>query len=206
MVLIGKKERVQAHQDGDWHKAFHCWIIYKDINQDDYIIVQKRSSRKSTFPNKLDITAAGHYLAGETILDGIREVIEELGITVSFSSLIPLGVRIHTWIVNNTPNREFDDVFFLYCDIELSEYNFQEEEIAGLIVLKIDEAIEMCAGTKKIIYGRSVVIEEMHGENLKKEKILPITLNDFVPTIDAYFYKVLILAQRFLMGEKHLII
>jgi isopentenyldiphosphate isomerase len=94
MRHIGTKERGAVHRDGDWHKVFQCWVVYRDADGRDYLVVQRRGPDKDIYPNYLDISAAGHYQAGETIRDGIREVQEELGIQVSFDDLIPLGVRI----------------------------------------------------------------------------------------------------------------
>ena len=91
--LIGQATRDDVHREGYWHQTFHCWIITHHDNN-NYVLVQKRAAQKRTEPNKLDISAAGHLLAGETKENGIREVQEELGITASFSKMTDLGVRI----------------------------------------------------------------------------------------------------------------
>src|SRR5215510_7041074 len=91
MRHIGTKERSAVHRDGDWHKTFHAWVIFRD-ERGDWVLLQKRSADKDTFPNLLDISAAGHYSAGETMQDGLRELHEELGLTeAKFEDLIPLG-------------------------------------------------------------------------------------------------------------------
>ena len=46
---IGVKERELVHRDGDWHRVFHCWIIYRDSVGTDYIVVQRRAPEKSSF-------------------------------------------------------------------------------------------------------------------------------------------------------------
>ena len=150
MKLIGKKERKHVHRDGDWHKAFHCWIVYRDKNNIGYMVVQKRGPDKDLFPNALDITAAGHYESGETIKDGIREVKEELGIDVSYANLIPLGVRFDVAKVGDVLNREFDDVFLLDYSKDIVDYKFQLEEVSGLAVFKIDDALKNVCGREKI--------------------------------------------------------
>ncbi|MBZ0275880.1 MAG: NUDIX domain-containing protein, partial [Anaerolineae bacterium] len=81
---IGTKERGAIHRDGDWHKVFHCWVAYRDESGRDFVVLQRRGPDTEVFPNLLDISAAGHYQAGETVRDGVREVREELGITVQF--------------------------------------------------------------------------------------------------------------------------
>ncbi|MEK4700857.1 hypothetical protein MKX47_14755 [Solibacillus sp. FSL R7-0668] len=50
-----------------------------------------RSKLKKDYPNQFDITAAGYLLATETVLDGVRELYEELGINIAFEELKALG-------------------------------------------------------------------------------------------------------------------
>lgn len=78
---LGITSRDIVHQKGYWHDTFHCWFL-KNENNIDYIYFQLRSKVKNDFPNLLDITAAGHILANETVGEGIREIKEELGMDV----------------------------------------------------------------------------------------------------------------------------
>jgi len=89
------KSRALVHQDGDWHKTFHCWIVYMDSSGQEIIVLQKRGDDVELWPGKLDITAAGHYRAGEGIEGGVREIQEELGISVTVEELIYAGIRIN---------------------------------------------------------------------------------------------------------------
>lgn len=207
MKKIGSKERKQAHADGDWHKAFHCWIIYKDLFGTGYMVVQRRGPDKALFPNALDITAAGHYETGETIEDGLREVKEELGIDVSYRDLIPLGLKFDIAKVGSVVNREFDDVFLLVHKKDIADYNFQLEEVSGLAVFKINEALEMYAGRRKSIKAKAVMAEKTANGYKKKKENIEITPADFIPRTDAYVHKILVLAKRYLNGERdHLVI
>ena len=90
---IGVKARADVHRDGDWHQVFHCWVIGRDVDGDAFVILQKRAP-KADYPGKIDISAAGHLEAGETVRDGVREIEEELGLQVQFEDLIPLGKRL----------------------------------------------------------------------------------------------------------------
>lgn len=194
---IGVKARDAVHRDGDWHKAFHCWVIYRDIAAQDWLIVQKRAPDKDTFPNLFDVSAAGHYTAGETRRDGVRELQEELGLTVAFDDLIPLGQRISIATGKTFVDRQIDEVFFYICDQALSDYHYQREEITGLIALNIREGIELFSGiTDHLVVPAIGFPTEM----------MTVRLSDFVPSPDHYWMKILILAQRCLNGEKHLYI
>ena len=86
MNHLGTAPRSQAHHEGLWHMTFHCWIV----SRPDKIWLQRRGEHVETHPNKLDISSAGHLLAGERPKDGIREIKEELGLDVDFNKLTKL--------------------------------------------------------------------------------------------------------------------
>lgn len=88
---IGVATREEVHKKGYWHETFHCWFISREKGV-DYLFFQLRSKEKKDYPNLLDIAAAGHILAHETVKDGIKEVNEEIGIDVTWDELISLGV------------------------------------------------------------------------------------------------------------------
>jgi len=194
---IGVKARDDVHRDGDWHCVFHCWVIYRDESGTDYVIAQKRSANKKIFPEFLDISAAGHYATGETMHDGIREIEEELGLVVNFEDLIPVGRRVGINTYNGLIDREIADVFFYICDQPLAHYVYQKEELAGLIALDVDAGLRLFDHT----------ISEMSAPTVGLgQSTVSISLNDFVPTIDRYFHKILVLTKRCLDGEDHLLI
>ena len=196
MKHLGVKEREAVHRDGDWHRTFHCWIVYRDaISQQDYIVVQRRVPDKQFHPNMLDVTAAGHYEAGETIADGVREIQEELGITVAFDRLLAVGGRWATGRDGNLVDYEFNEVFLLNDDRPLSAYNYQREEVSDLVQIKLDDALALFAGECETI--SAVALEA---------GALTVRVMDFVELADHYTYRVMVLAKRFLNGEKYLVI
>jgi isopentenyldiphosphate isomerase len=192
---LGTKERLAVHQDGDWHRVFHCWIAYRDADGCDYLVMQRRGPNTQTFPNMLDITAAGHYQAGETVRDGVREVHEELGIDVEFDRLVPLGIHISVGRYNGLIDRQFADVFLYIHDQDIADYHYQVEEVAGLLALPVDDGLAMFAGERESMMARAVGVQ--NGS-------VTITPADFISTPDMYTYKMLIIAKRALNGEKHL--
>ena len=71
------KEKSKVHEDGDYHRTAHVWII----NNKKELLIQKRSKDKKNNPNFWDISGAGHIKAGEDVINGaIRELKEELGV------------------------------------------------------------------------------------------------------------------------------
>ena len=72
----GEKKSFEAvHRDGDLHRSVHVWIL----NNQQQLLVQKRSETKTAYPGKWDISAAGQVDAGEEVLtSALRETKEEL--------------------------------------------------------------------------------------------------------------------------------
>lgn len=206
MTRIGVKERSLVHRDGDWHKTFHCWIVYRDANGSDKLVVQRRGPDKDLYPNLFDITAAGHYEAGETIEDGIREIKEELGIDVAYADLMPLGVAISLAKVGDLTNLEFSDVFFLNYNADIATYHFDRDEVAGLAVFDVDQGLEMFAGSRETVEAQAVMVDPDSKSGSLKRTAMTIRPQDFVPSNSGYIYKILILAKRYLNGEAHLVI
>jgi isopentenyldiphosphate isomerase len=116
-----------------------------------YIYLQLRSKKKKDYPNLLDISAAGHLLAHETVLDGVREIEEELGIPVSFDELIPLGVVEYHLVVGDMIDKEFAHVFLYEGRSILEEARLQAEEVSGLFRVDFGDFREMWLGSKERI-------------------------------------------------------
>lgn len=86
---------------------FHIWVMVwiKNANTGKYLVSQ-RSADKDTDPLKWE-TVAGHAISGDTSLDAaLREVFEEVGISLSpeNASILATKVatsydgRLHNWI------------------------------------------------------------------------------------------------------------
>lgn len=205
LIPIGTKPRDAVHAEGCWHRTFHCWAIYRDARRHDRIIVQRRAASKNVYPNKLDITAAGHYTAGETTAGGLREIKEELGIEVAFDDLIPLGRRIDVWHTGGVIDREFCDVFLLIYPPGIGAMRFDPGEVAALAAFDIDAGLAMMAGRRDSVQADLATWQD--GRIECDPGALAITPGDFVPRHDPYLHKILLLAQRALAGEReHLLI
>ena len=74
----------EAHTDGLWHRAAHIWIY----NSKGEILLQLRAKDKQFWPDRWEISAAGHVGAGEKPEDAaVRELSEELGISAKAEDL-----------------------------------------------------------------------------------------------------------------------
>lgn len=134
----GVKPRDAVHRDGDWHLAFHLWVVSARG-----VLLQRRAQSKTSWPGRLDATAAGHLLAGEAVRDGLREAEEELGVAYAFDTLEPLGVHR----VDEASNRELQHVFAVRDERPLEAWTaFDREELDGLVEVPHDAFARLAAG------------------------------------------------------------
>ncbi|MFB0830889.1 NUDIX hydrolase [Brevibacillus laterosporus] len=180
---LGSASRAEVHRKGLWHETFHCWFISNE-NGTDYIHFQIRSEQKKDFPSLLDITAAGHLLAHETIYDGIREIEEELGIRVSFYDLVSLGVIKNCIIQKGFIDKELSHVFLYQSKHAISDYSLQPEEVSGMV------KAEFAGFSELWLHDKQELLVEGFERNDKGERIplnRMVGKHDFVPHEQAYF-------------------
>jgi len=145
---IGEAIRDEVHAKGYWHEVFHCWVIER-IEDEWKIYLQLRSKFKKDYPNQFDITAAGHLLVTETVVDGVRELYEELGIIIAFEELKPLGVipyKIHN---EKIKDYEFANVFIYEITNGLDTFQIQREELDGMYYMKLMDFFNIAKDTNK---------------------------------------------------------
>lgn len=135
------KPRTEVHRDGDWHKAVHIWIV----NDNNEVLLQKRSPNKDSNPNMWDISSAGHLSAGDKSLSGaVREIKEELGIDVLPSQLRLIGTRKKaSHYKSSFINNEFNDVYLLRLSLNLDTIKLQEEEVSAVKYVPLDNFRDM---------------------------------------------------------------
>ena len=179
---IGVKSRDEVHKEGDWHETFHCWFLQRD-KETDYIYFQLRSPEKKDFPNLLDITAAGHILAHETVADGVREIHEELGIEVQMADLAPVGIIKDCLVTDRFIDREFSHVY-IYKLKETPAFHLQKEEVSGIGRTDFHSFYAFCMGNQANVVVEGFVADE-NGEQVAMTK--SVAKQDFVPHEEAYW-------------------
>ncbi|CAA9413001.1 MAG: Putative Nudix hydrolase YfcD [uncultured Rubrobacteraceae bacterium] len=183
----------EAHRSGLWHRCFHCWIFGVDAGTGEpYLLVQRRTARKDTWPGYLDVTAAGHLAAGEESLDGLREVEEELGLRVDPGRLVPLGTRRVEQRIPGGLDREFHDVFLLPDNTDPADLRLQKEEVESVLGIGLDDAEALGDA------GSAPAREYRDGEVLETLIRPP----DFVPNTDDYLRRVAVAARAALDGGR----
>ncbi|PYZ93935.1 NUDIX hydrolase [Salipaludibacillus keqinensis] len=183
---LGTETRGDIHQKGLWHETFHCWFITEDLGE-SFIYLQLRSDRKKDFSSLLDITAAGHLLANESVENGIREVKEELGIDLHFSDLTKLAVIKDVITMDSFIDNEFAHVFLYKMDDSIQDFQLQQDEVSGMVRAKFQDFYDLCF---KLIEKIGVEGFEINSCEEQIEVNKTITLLDLVPHQDAYLQEV----------------
>jgi isopentenyldiphosphate isomerase len=206
MDYIGSVTRKEAHQNGLWHKVFHCWIVSKDEDGTENVIFQLRSKQKESVPNSLDISAAGHLHKGENPVQGLRELKEELAVEVTENKLKFLGIHVEVWCDEKSVNREFDYVYFLREDKSLSDYTVQPSEVIGLTKIKINDGIKLFTKEVSEIDALSVHFDE-NGKPNNTGFNQKLNISSFAGgERNNYFIKIFILAKQYFEGKSLLYI
>jgi isopentenyldiphosphate isomerase len=136
--------RSAVHLDGEWHQAFHCWILR---HQKQEVILQRRALVKDTYAGCWDAAAAGHWRFGETAELAAREIAEELGLDVAFSELIYCGrERASRRFPNGLIDREHHQVYVLESDRPLSDYRPDPREVIALGAFPSGDLVALVQG------------------------------------------------------------
>ncbi len=199
MNQIGVATRKEVHKKGLWHETFQCWLISKEAGR-DYIYLQIRSDSKKDFPSMMDITAAGHLLAHETIEEGVREVQEELGIGVSFAELIHLGVMKDCIIQESFIDQEYANVFLYPCKTSFDEFQLQREEVAGIVKVEFECFYDFCLGSIEELRVDGFEINS-DGDKIQVQKTL--NKSTFVPHQRSYLIETATAIHHYIKINKH---
>jgi isopentenyldiphosphate isomerase len=183
----------EAHRLGLWHRCLHCWIVSPETSSGGpYLFVQRRAVEKDTWPDRLDVTVGGHLGAGEETLDGLREVEEELGLTVLVDELIPLGTRRAELEIPAGLDREFQEVFLLVRALSPEDLQLQEEEVAAVVRLRL-------ADIEALYEGNEIPAEEW---TCGATSHTTVHFSDFVPGEDDYLLQAARVARDVLAGKR----
>ncbi|MHA6529150.1 NUDIX hydrolase [Paenibacillus sp. BAC0078] len=185
--VTGTAPRDEVHRKGLWHETFHCWFV-QQRGDDLYIYLQLRSKDKRDYAGLLDITAAGHLLAGETAMDGIREVEEELGLQISYDELIPLGIIPYSMMKEGLIDNERANVFLYSSPFTLEQFRLQREEVAGIVLAEFSDFRKFWQGELEQLDVSGFRVTDS-GERITIHETVDIT--HFVPHDTDYYQQVI---------------
>ena len=171
------RARAAIHRDGDWHLAFHCWILRDARRQ---VVLQHRSLLKDTYAGYWDAAAAGHWRFGESAEQAAREIAEELGIEVPFSNLVLRGrERAERTFPNGLTDREFHEVYVLELDQPLIEYRPDPAEVSAVAAFETEGLLALADGTVPRLDALEAV--SVDADRTVAATSATVTRDDFVP-------------------------
>jgi len=127
-----KLPRSEIHKNKLWHRTVHIQIF----DFDKRTLFQLRSKDKESFPNKLDVSAAGHISSGEKIITAaLRELEEELGLRLEESRLEYINDSASEQAMpNGDVDREIQSFFIAkITENEKLMLKIQESEVQKII-------------------------------------------------------------------------
>lgn len=128
------RPRKEVHKLGLWHRA----ILVIILDKNNKILIQQRSANKEKYPNKWDLSVAGHVPAGIDSLNAAYiEIMEEIGIQ------IPIDIKLSDFkyitsfrdrrkVSDDFIENQYYDLYALKLNISLSEVNIQLEEVQSV--------------------------------------------------------------------------
>lgn len=144
----GTVERSEAHSKGIWHRTVHIWIV-NYFDGKPYVLLQKRSMNKDSFPGRLDTSSAGHMQAGDGPMESaIRELEEELGIKAIPGDLQFAG-KFKVDYTKVFHEKQFIDkeTAFIYVyskPVDIEKLTLQEEELDCVEWHEFYETLDAC--------------------------------------------------------------
>lgn len=155
-------EREQAHAHGVRHRTSHVWISRRHEGQVQ-ILLQKRSLNKDSHPGEYDISSAGHIPAGvDFIPSALRELQEELGVSVSADQLIFCGQRHFTFdsVFHGKPfhDNQISNIYLLWLNREESNFTIQKSEISSIRWMNFTDCLY---GVEHNIFPHCIYPEEL---------------------------------------------
>ncbi len=131
----------EAHKKGHLHASAHIWIF----NNNKEILIQKRVPNKNTFPNLWDVSVAGHISAGEKpIISAIREVQEEIGLTIKQHNLDFIGTyKKRIQHSKDLIDYELHHIYMCKINFDVKSLKIQKEEVAEVNLISIQNLIKL---------------------------------------------------------------
>ena len=127
----------KAHQKGWLHATVHIWFY----TEKGGLLFQKRSKNKISFPDLWDVSVAGHIGTGESeITSAIREVFEEIGLSIEVHDLSKVGTYIEKFEHNTTfIDNEVHHIYLCELCGDINLLKLQKEELSAVKIVSIED-------------------------------------------------------------------
>lgn len=137
-----QEKRSIIHEKGLFHREVCIFVL----NNNNELLIQKRSATKKNKPNIWGL-CAGHIDAGETEIEAaLRELKEELGLkNIKQDDLILFNIEKKTEIdiTKNFRNNYFNYCYILRTDLKETEFILQKEELSEVKYVTFEKLFEL---------------------------------------------------------------
>ncbi|HLV13677.1 MAG TPA: NUDIX domain-containing protein [Xanthomarina sp.] len=126
----------EIHTKGYYHNTAHIWFYTKDGR----ILLAQRAATKTIYPLLWDVSVAGHVDAGETVEQAaIREIQEEIGLTIAEGDLQKIGVfPCFQSYDNGIIDNEFHHTFIAELKVAIEHLKPQPGEVEALELVTVE--------------------------------------------------------------------
>ncbi len=134
------KRKSEIKKDGDYHRAISVLII----NDNNEILMQKRSQNKKFYPNLWSLFVKGHIQSKEDPISAcIREIKEELGIIVREEELKYLYTIKEEKRENDYIENIFFDTYILKKNIDLKKVIIEKDELSDVKYITVSKVLKL---------------------------------------------------------------
>jgi hypothetical protein len=185
------KPVIAAINDGDWLGVMNLWIV----RPGPALLYQERPDG-GWEPRKFDGSVGGYYRAGETGLDGLREVEEELGWKCPTSEITLIGRHLSVGVDSlGRQRRLVVTVYMTYCDLPLSTFKLDPKEVPALYEIAADDVLNVFANPARTFEAHGVTFD---GRAVSKWA----SVKDFSYVFGGYHPRIAAIAKQFANGER----
>lgn len=190
--LIATLSRSSVHAGGHWHQVFHCLVARSGLPA--RVLLQRRKHSARAFPGMLDLSVTGHLLAGEQPVDGVRELHEEMGLTIDSARLVSLGRRLLADDHGEGRNREIAHVYLLTDDTPLEQLRLDPDEVGGYVEVAVLDVLAM-------LDDSTIEVSAVEVDTAGRVRPVRCTGAELVPPVDSYWVVLAIMVERHLVGQ-----
>lgn len=194
---IGAASLDQVHNEGLWHKSFHCWII-RPTSTGINVFLRLRGDTHPIFSGLLDISAAGHLKSGEESKPHIHNIDKKWGLNIDFNKLTKLFTYKAIHNIDSYHNYEFNPTYLVETSKTLADLSLHKEDASGLFEADINDLLNLYNNKIGKIYCSGLVQDENNHTELKAGYF---TKDDIVPNGDEYYLKVFNAIKRYSSGQ-----
>lgn len=155
----------EVFRKGLLHAAVHVWI-WRKHNGKAEVLLQKRSAHKRTWPNRLDISTAGHIFSNtDPITTALHETNEEIGLQLQAEDLELFDVhRAHLIAPSGAVENEFQ-FLFLHQLHGKPDFTLQMSIVDSLFWTSLKKFANDCGSDEYVGHGTlyyETVIQAIH--------------------------------------------